>query len=288
MVWGGLVPSGAQAQARNVALDEAGLVNQRFQVTLLTKQAFFDAVAAAELERVGEARVRSAAEQLKIAKDKLAAGSAIRSDTLRSTVAYGQAQLALLNARAQRATAEASLARLIGVDGIVSAVVDPSIMTMSALDTAAIRAEALQNAPSIAQADAASRAASAQVNVSRSQYFPTVTASYSNSRTGTDLGALTPSWQAGLSLSWPLFNNFARETALSAAQAQVAIALASQDADDEDLRVQRERYRLGAATIVDVLTAQANLDQTQVDAVNARRAYQLAQANLETLLGRKL
>jgi outer membrane protein TolC len=123
-----------------------------------------------------------------------------------------------------------------------------------------------------------------------------------------------------LSLSWTLFNGFTRETnlstalanreaaeasaadarrlvnaqvtqflaALEAARVSFTIATASRAAADEALRVQRERYRLGAATIVDVLTAQQSLQQAEVDAVNARVNYQVAKAQLAALVGREL
>ena len=56
----------------------------------------------------------------------------------------------------------------------------------------------------------------------------------------------------------------------------------------EDLRVQQERYRLGASTIVDVLTSQEALNQAEVDVVNARFDYLRAKAQIEALIGRNL
>ena len=56
----------------------------------------------------------------------------------------------------------------------------------------------------------------------------------------------------------------------------------------EDLRVVQERYRLGAATIVDVLTSQESLSQAEVDAVSARFNYLRAKAQIEALVGRSL
>ena len=50
----------------------------------------------------------------------------------------------------------------------------------------------------------------------------------------------------------------------------------------------RSRYRLGVATIVDVLTSQEALNQAEVDVVNARFDYLRARAQIEALIGRKL
>jgi outer membrane protein TolC len=52
--------------------------------------------------------------------------------------------------------------------------------------------------------------------------------------------------------------------------------------------VVRERYQLGVATIVDLLTSQAALDQAKVDAVNARFDYLRAKAQLEALVAHPL
>jgi len=54
------------------------------------------------------------------------------------------------------------------------------------------------------------------------------------------------------------------------------------------MRVQQERYRVGASTILDLLTSQANLTQAETDLVQARFDYLIARAQLEALVGRTL
>ena len=80
----------------------------------------------------------------------------------------------------------------------------------------------------------------------------------------------------------------AQLAALDAARAQIDITHTSLQAATEDLRVKQERYRLGAATIVDVLTSQEALTQAEVDVVKARFNYLLAKAQIEALIGRTL
>jgi outer membrane protein TolC len=75
---------------------------------------------------------------------------------------------------------------------------------------------------------------------------------------------------------------------LDAANSRIEITRTSVVAAGEDLRVQQERYRLGAATIVDVLTSQEALNQAEVDVVNARFDFLRAKAQIEALIGRKL
>jgi outer membrane protein TolC len=303
-----------------VADADAAFVNTQFQAILQVKQAYFDALAAGELVRISDTRIQRAQEQLNISIEQLNAGTATRSDTLRSHVEVANARLQRLQAVTQLASAEAALARLVGMDGSVSAVRDDALLVMSDLDTMSLREEVLAGSPQIQQADAAERSAAAQFSAVLSQYLPRATASYSRSWSASQWLDLNPSWSVRLSFSWTLFNGFTRElnrtrsamtlesakaqaedsrrqvntsltqylASLAAAQTRLDIAEASRAASEEDLRVQRERYRLGAATIVEVLASQVNLDQAEVDIVQARFDYLVAKAQIEALVGREL
>ena len=76
--------------------------------------------------------------------------------------------------------------------------------------------------------------------------------------------------------------------ALETAYTQIEIAGVNVAAATEDLRVQQERYRVGAGTILDLLTSQAALTQAQTNLVQARFNYLIARAQLEALAGRSL
>jgi outer membrane protein len=316
---------GADLKAARAAQDAAGasLVDARFQQALTTTNQFFDALAAAQLVRVREASVRRAEEQLKVSVAKLHAGSATRSDSLRSLVTLGTARLDLIQAQTDLATAEAGLARFIGERGRVAAADDSAFyQVLPPVDTAAIRAEALARSPRVQQATANSEAARANLRASRSTYWPSLNLSASTNWNGSrsDDYALFNQRQVSLGLRWTLFNGFDREltvaqrsasldvaeanaadaarqvdaeltaqlAALDAARTKIDITQTSVAAATEDLRVLQERYRLGVATIVDVLTSQEALNQAEVDVVVARFDYLRAKAQLEALIGRTL
>jgi outer membrane protein TolC len=316
----------ANLRAAGATLDAAGagVVNQRFQVTLSTKQAFYNALATEELVRVAQSQVRRAQQQLQISVEKLRAGSATRSDSLRSTVDYGNARIALLQAQANLATAQANLGRQIGVDAPVRAIPDTILPALP--DTGALRSRALEMAPQVLQAEAQASAARAQVWSARSQYWPTLSVSYSDNRQGTKspqfplFDNLPDSYSWRFGVSWPLLNGFVREqnqvtasvnrdnaeaqaadtrrgvnaqltqqlAALSTAYEQMSIARDNLAAATEDLRVQNERYRVGAATILDLLTSQAALTQAEVNVVQTRFNYLIARAQVEAVVGRTL
>lgn len=316
----------AELRSASADLDAAGagVVNQRFQVTLDTKEAFYNALATEELVRVAESQVRRAQQQLQISVEKLRAGSATRSDSLRSTVDYGNARIALLQAQANLATAQATLGRQIGVDQPVRAVSDSALPTLP--DTTALRTTALATAPQVEQAEAEARAARAQVWSARSQYWPRFNVSYGNTRSGTEavmfplLGNYKETFTWRFGLSWTLFDGFTREAgqvaaavrrdfaeasaadtrrqvnaqltqqlaALSTSFEQISIARDNLAAATEDLRVQNERYRVGAATILDLLTSQSALTQAEVNLVQTRFNYLIARAQVEAVVGRTL
>ncbi|PYO74307.1 MAG: hypothetical protein DMD64_04295 [Gemmatimonadetes bacterium] len=76
--------------------------------------------------------------------------------------------------------------------------------------------------------------------------------------------------------------------ALSTAVEQINIAKDNLAAATEDLRVQNERYRVGAATILDLLTSQAALTQAEVNVVQTRFNSLIARAQVEAVVGRTL
>jgi outer membrane protein len=316
---------GAEMRAARANEDAAGasLVDARFQQALTTTGQFLDALAAAQLLRVRETSVRRADEQLKTSIAKLRAGSATRSDSLRSLVTLGNTRLDQLTTQTDLAAAEANLARLIGETGRIRAVDDSAFyQVLPALDTQALRVEAESKSPRVQSAVANASAAGANVRASRSSYWPSLTLSANTGWNGSRVNDydLLNQRQVSLALRWNIFDGFDRELTivqreadldvaqasaadarravqaelelrlaeLDAARARIEITRTSVVAATEDLRVQQERYRLGASTIVDVLTSQEALNQAEVDVVNARFDYLRAKAELEALIGRNL
>ena len=311
------------AARANQTAAEASFVDARFQQALTTTNQFLDALAAQQLVRVRDTSVRRAEEQLKTSIAKLQAGSATRSDSLRSRVTLGSAQLDLIRAQTDLATAEAGLGRLIGETGRVKALDDSAFYRVIQWpDTAALRSEAEAKSPRIQSSVAAADAARAGLKATRAAYWPSLDLAANtawNASRSSDYDVYS-NRQLSLGLRWSIFDGFARELAvaersasldvaaataaderrsvaaeltarlaeLAAARVQIDITGTSVVAAEEDLRVQRERYRLGASTIVDVLTSQEALNQAEVNVVVARFDYLRAKASVEALIGRRL
>lgn len=312
-----------QARAETAAA-EADLVAQRFTTAFEAKRAFFDELRSAELIQVSAERLRRAQEALQAAELRLGVGSATRSDVLRSRLELTDARQALLEAGSQRRTAAFVLGRLVGSEGAVTAMATPDELAPRPLELAdaELLELAVERSPSVRAAEADVRSSEAGIGAARAQYVPSVQLSGSsdwfNDEVNLDGGRT--SWRVNLGLSYPLFDRFLRAESVARARAQASVARASLadarrgaraelerrlaavwvaeerialaeeavEVAGEDLRVQQERYRVGATTSLERITSQLNLAEAEVDRVAARYDYQLAKAELESLVGREL
>lgn len=302
---------------------DAGLTSQRYLTRLVAQQGYFEVLRGHELVRVAVDGVSVAEKSLSYARARAQAGTATPSDVLRATLGLSQARRQWLAAGDTLASGAAALGRLVGADGPVDA--EPMVSldpTALALEDSAVVGIAVQDAPAVQQARALVAATDASVRAAKSQYAPTVQAGggYTWANNARVTGALHQGWAVQVSTSFPLFNGFVREDAVT--RANVAAEVASSSSADtrrqsraealrllgslhvaeqdvalaaeavqlavEDLRVISVRYRAGIATILDQLTSQQNLIQADLDLVSARFTYQVTRASLEALVGREL
>jgi outer membrane protein len=197
---------------------------------------------------------------------------------------------------------------------------------MAALPDSAELAKLALNGPAVDQAQANLDAAKEATKASKSTYLPSLSASYSRSGSGTDPrfgfgnDPFIYSGRLAFSLSYPIFNNFLREEqvvrakvsevnaqaslrdaqlaavelltqnigAIRGASQRVAVQVASVAAAQEDVRVQQQRYNIGASTLLDLITSQAALATAEQALIQARYDYRIARAQLEALIGRDL
>ncbi len=310
----------------NITAAEANRVAVKYNVALQVKQQYYAVLAAIESADAARLQMAQAQEQFKSSVIRVRAGVATRSDSLRGVIQVGNAELALITAQSNKEAADAALTRLVGSPVPVTA--DPSSVqeNMAALPDSAQLSELAKNGPAVQQAQADLDAATESRKAARGQYLPSLSLSYSRSGTGTDprfgLGndPFTYSGRLSFSLSYPLFNNFQREEdvvrarvtevnaeaglrdaqlaavqlltqyigALRGASQRVAVQLASVAAAQEDVRVQQQRYNIGASTLLDLITSQAALATAEQALIQARYDYRIARAQLEALVGRDL
>ena len=314
----------ADLRATRAALDgaEAGELEQRFRTALLVESDFYGVLAAAELTRVSEERLRRAEEQLGVGRARVVSGAAVQSDSLQLVLEVTRARIDLARQRAALLVAQLQLGRRIGTEGPVNPAHPDSVPPVELPVTlAAAISEALQQGPQYRVARADERRAAALLRGTRGAYLPTLTLSGGNftfdSRffpTARDVQSVT------LTVSLPIWDLGRREIAITQARVNRDIARAirsdlergaARDVTEayeayrtarttvdlsgtalaaavENFRVQEARYRGGATTILELLDAQISLTQAQADLVQATFSTRLALAGLEAILGRRL
>lgn len=279
----------------------------------------FGARAAAEAAAQAE---RASLESLKAATARYDAGTATPADKLQAQTAYSQAQLNRIQAEGNAKNAEGALANAMGLDAnrplryVAPVLKAPEEAFDRNLDQ--LIGEARRRRPDLAAAEAELKAAQANVQAARAAGLPTVSLSANANYTGSSLSDPLHSQSIGISLSIPIFTGFSNTYQIRAAQARVDSQAAQRDSvslqvaldvwqayqnlstgiqavrSSSDLvssaaaseRVALGRYRAGAGTILDLVTAQSALASARQQNIQALYSLSTFKASLAQALGR--
>jgi len=310
-------------KAANAGVDqaEAGERQQRFLTALGTEADYYDALAQKELLRVAAERTRRAEEQLAVARARVLAGAAVQTDSLQLVLEVTRARVDLLRQESVLSISQLQLGRRVGIPGRVAA--EP-LDTLPAPALPITEAEAIEEAvtvsPIVELAQAEVRRTDALFKSERSSYLPSLNLFGSWAGFDDDLVPdATKRATFGVALNFPIWDGAVREIrvyrastarqiaessrrdtelgvgrdmaeayqAYNTARASAALAANAVVVARENLRVQDERYRAGATTILDLLTAQVDLTEAEAGLVQARFTTRLARAGVEAILGRR-
>jgi outer membrane protein TolC len=322
---GGRRRANEKLASANLRAAGSTLVFDSYAVTLIAEQGFYEVIRATDLVQVARAGLAEANQLLRYTTDMFRAGTVTRSDLLRAQLQSTTLQEQLLAATDTLVAASYTLGWLVGVDGAVGVVADSAseaIRPLALDDTAVVRL-AVEASPSVGVADAVAAATKEALRAARTLYVPTISATAGRNwaaSTPVAPGATQPGWTVTVGTSFPLFNGFQREDAVTRAEvaayvarvavsdtrrsarasaAQLLAAISTTTAaislaeeairsSREDLRVQTARYRAGISTMLDVLTSEAALLQAEYSLAQAQNRYHTTRAALEALVGRNL
>jgi outer membrane protein TolC len=305
----------AVAGERSAAAD---LTRVRSDVVLWVKQAFYQYLQAVRLIGVAEQNLRNQDYHLALAQARLNSGLGLPLDVSRAQAARAQAIYDLSAARNTAAQARVSLAELIGLDprtpiepaDSYEPVVEPT-------DLAEVTQQALRQRPEMIQAQANLDAARFALNAARTFNSPAVVGSLSlahqhikSSPSGQQLGV-------GVGVQWAPFDGgftaglvkdaraasqrvqsemdstrlavvadvSAAYLNLKTAEQRVSTAQTEIYNAEEAVRLAQGRYQTGVGLFLDILDAQATLDQARANHVNAISAVDQARAALAHAVG---
>ena len=296
-------------------------VQVQFLSALATEGDYYAVLGGRELLDVARDRLKRAQEQLVVARARVVSGAVVQTDSLQILLEVNRAQVALLRETARLEVARLQLGRRVGTRGAVDAApIDSVLPEALPVTLPAAVALALEQGPEWRVARSNEQSTAAAIKSRTAAYFPQISLSANVTRFG---DAFFPSGLArrnfAISASFPIWDNFQRETAIDRARVAHDVARAARDdleraaevdvteayqahrtalltaryaeqgvhVAQETYRVQQARYRAGASTILDLLDAQTRLTEAAAELVQARYATRLALAGLEALIGQR-
>ncbi len=254
----------------------------RLVVLSAARRAYFNARAQKELVDVARETLDDQQKHLLQVQGFVQFGTQppIALATQRAAVANARVQL--ISAQNNYETAKAQLNQAAGIPGDTDydvgdellAPVDDEDQPVEALVAKAIGAR-----PEIATLVKQREAQEATVRAAQGAYGPTLSAAAGATEAGTNLDGLVPNWNAGLLLSWPIFQGGLTRGQVRQAEAGLAGVHAQQSLEELQVRLDVNTARLA------VLAAKATIGAVQEAFDNARSQLQLAEQRYATGVG---
>ncbi len=318
--WAGLKSSQLNLSASRM---DAEITHNQVESAVI--QAYYRLVSTQMTIVLNESSLEAAREQYEQSKRAFSMGAVARSDTLSNSVTYAERRLALLESENQLDLDRLALATVIGMDtgyGLaVEMVGDSNFIDVDRED--AMRA-ALAAHPELRAADFRREAAQQDLRSAKAALWPSVSASYrygwNNLEFPDELGEMFDtdySYTLTLGMSWSIFDAFRTKRNINQSRAsarmqdytleqqrrsisqavegtlvtltnsrkRVELAGATIELADENLRLARERYRVGAATLLEVTEAEVSVITGRKSRIDGLTSYLTALAELERMTG---
>jgi TolC family type I secretion outer membrane protein len=290
-------------------------------VFLAAVQAYYQIFAAQAAVQAAAEAEKASAESLKAATVRLEVGAGTPADKLQAQTAYSQAVLNRIRAEGDAKNAQGVLANVMGIDADAPVSIAPPAQQVPdenfERDVARLIDEARKNRPDLAAAEAQIKAAQANVAAAKASGMPSVALSADLNYNDTSVSDPFRSSALGISLSVPLFTGFNDTYRIRAAQEQVASRVAQRNLLSRQIaldvwkayqslitetdslkssvdlvasavqseRVALGRYKAGAGSILDVMTAQSALASARQENVQALYGWYIAKATLSQAMG---
>lgn len=308
------------------ALAAAELTNSQTlqDVTLAVEQDYYQVLGLQALEQADELSVKDATTSLDAAQQNQKSGLATVGDTYQAEAALAGAQLTLQQTQGQLAVAQGTLAVEVGFPADTRLPLAPwnrnvtAVMPPQSVET--LLAQARQARPELLASKASEQEAIANLEATKGRGLPSLSLNADAGRTRTVTSGTSEtanSYDAGLTLSIPLFAGFGNEAANKQAQAAVDVSqnttvqlqqtvelevwqayqnlhtavvtltttAVQLKSAQQALDVEIARYHIGLDPILNLLTAQQTLASARVQQVQARLNWFTALAALGEAVG---
>ena len=265
----------ADAQART---EQATLAT----VVLNVRSAWFSASAARDLVAVAKDSLANKEQHLKQVQGFVEVGTRPEIDLAQARADRANARVVLISAENGLATSHAQLNQAMGVVAGTDYPLAPDTFGAQPGEDASIETlmqEALAARPDVAAQQKVRDAQQATLRAAQAGYLPTVGANGQIAETGPRADDTRRSWNAGLTLTWPLFQGFQTRGQTAEAEANLDAVDATLEALRQQVRLEVEQAQLG------VRAAKASLEATHEASLNTRELLRLAEARYQAGLG---
>lgn len=312
--------SGAHHSMNAVRLS---LDSTRRDVVFETKQAYYGLLKAEQLRDVASESLELTREQLRKTESLFELGSASRSDLLKAQVQVKQAELSLISSDSNFQLARAGLAYTLGIDVTTDIeAVEPDAPEVEDILEYDLES-ALSRRPDVQAWEENVVAARRSLLAAKAERWPDLGVSVSYSRGADGFGDLFDDMKdeysrtVSVGMSVPIFNGLQtkaridgskstlrtyelslRDARLSASyeietarlsvvqqRESVVVAETAVAQAEEDLRVSEERYRLRAASMLELIDSRVAYSSARATLVEAKYDYEIAKAELTKALG---
>ena len=262
-------------------------------VVLNVKQAYYALLAGKKLVLVAQKTIEQTESHLRQAEAFFRAGSKPRFDVTRAEVEVNNAKLGLINAKNSVRIRTIALNNAMGIDPGKKTEIDdalpPATEALPMLEQA--QQEALKNRPEMQKSEADIEAARSRFKAEESNYFPTISASGAyNWATGTqDMGQIPGvgplkgdiqnSWNAGVTLTLPLFQGGLTRGRVSEARANLIALEAQRDAMKQSILLEVNQ------SYADMESAKVRIEVMESSLQKARENLEIAQGRYEAGVG---
>ncbi|RKP48164.1 efflux transporter outer membrane subunit [Trinickia fusca] len=299
----------------------ADLASVRLSLQATLAKTYFTLRGLDEQQSLLEDTVAAYERALRLTMNRHAAGIDSALDVSRAQAQLASARAADDDLKARRALSEHAIAALVGETASTFAVERAAIEARLPAIPVGVPAALLERRPDIAAAERRVAAANAQIGVARAAFFPDLTlgiaGGFQSATLSPWLAAPNELWSLGPQLALTLFDGGLRSAVTDRARAELAengakykatvlnafrevednLALGQHlgdeaqreqealDASNQALRLSMSRYRDGAVSYLDVVTAQTTQLQAQTVTVELKTRRLLASVGLIEALG---
>jgi len=315
----GKTPTEVKIQKLNRDSAASDMENVTAQIILSVKQAYYGVVQAKYTRLVAEDTVKQTQQHLEQAKGFFEVGTRPKFDVTKAEVDVSNAKLNLIRNENALRIAIVTLNNAMGIPDAPEYLLDENL-SFEKYETTLEDAlsKAYKNRPDLQSILVKRQAAESSINLARTGYYPVLTGSAGYNWSGEQF-PLEHGWNAGATLSFPLFSGYYTKYQVEEARANLNILRANEESlrqtiflevqqaylylraaeeaiptaklgveqAQENLDIANGRYTAGVGNPIEVTDAEVALATARTSYIEALYADKVAQASLEKAMGLK-